>query len=159
MPVQVRPRAPAWQGGMHSWDADGAPIFMYGGMDMKKLIALLIALVCLFGSAMGSPATPTDLYEEFDDDDWGSIDIEFERQVYIVTDRETHYFGDVLTLTAVLVNFHPDDIVTFSWQYAEDDTELDWIFIEDAHEQTYTTILDEINCSYWYRVIVELEGD
>lgn len=44
---------------------------------MKKLIALFLAFICLFGFAFGgSPATPTDLNDdlvEIDDDDCGEI--------------------------------------------------------------------------------------
>lgn len=126
---------------------------------MKKLIALLLALVCLFGSAMSEPATPTDLkeFEQFDDDDWGYIEIKFERKVYISMNEGPKTMGDEIILTAVLVDFKEDDIVTFKWQYA---IKLpNWIFIDDANEQIYTFILDETNLNYWYRVIVELVGE
>jgi len=126
---------------------------------MKKLIALLLALICLFGSAMSEPATPTDLdnLEQFDDDDWGYIEIKFERKVYISMNEGPKEIGDEIILTAVLVDFLEDDIVTFQWQYA---IKLpDWIFIDDANEQIYTFILDESNLNYWYRVIVELVGE
>ena len=124
---------------------------------MKKLVALLLALICLFGSAISeSAATPTDL-EEIDDDDWGYIDIKFERKVYVSISGLPQY-GDTVILTAVLVDFLPDDIVTFQWQYALDKDSTDWILIEDATEQVYTFILDDINIHYWYRVIVKLEG-
>ena len=126
---------------------------------MKKLMALLLALICLFGSAVSEPATTTDLgnYEQFDDDDWGYIEIKFERKVYISMNEGPKEIGDEIILTAVLVDFLEDDIVTFQWQYA---IELpDWIFIDDANEQTYTFILDETNWNYWHRVIVTLVGE
>ena len=127
---------------------------------MKRILTILLCFLCIFGLAHGdSFATPTDIEEElveFDDDDWGYIDIKFERKVYIVADGEPEHYGDKITLTAVLVDFQEDDVYTFSWQYA---VELpDWIFIDNEHEQTYTFILNETNILYWYRVIVELEG-
>jgi hypothetical protein len=130
---------------------------------MKKLIAILFILICLFGTAYGeSSATPTDLEEyeeycEFEDDDWGYIDIPRERKVYIVIDKDPEYLGDEVTLIAVLVDFLPEDNVTFQWQYATENKEnTDWIFIDDANEQSYTFILDEINVNYWYRVMVKV---
>lgn len=127
---------------------------------MKKILIILLCFLCILGFAHGdSFATPTDIKEElveFDDDDWGYIDIKFERKVYIVADGKPERYGDQITLIAVLVDFQEDDIYTFSWQYA---AKLpDWVFIEDEHEQTYTFILNETNILYWYRVIVELEG-
>ena len=126
---------------------------------MKKLVALLLALIYLFGSAMSESATPTDLneYEQFDDDDWGYIEIKFERKVYISMNEGPKELGDEIILTAVLVDFLEDDIVTFQWQYAANPP--DWIFIDDANEQMYTFILNETNWNYWYRVIVELVGE
>lgn len=123
---------------------------------MKRLILLILCLCFCFSVGAASPATPTDL-EEFDDDDWGTLSVTLERQVYISIDKEPEYYGDVVTLTVVLVNFNDDDKVTFSWQYAIDLP--DWMFIENEHEQTYTFILDKTNYLYWYRVMVELEGE
>lgn len=124
---------------------------------MSKLIAFLLVFICLFGYAIGeSVATQTDLYEIIDDDDWGQIDIEFERRVYIDIDKDPIHIGDTITLTAILVDFHPEDIVTFQWEYTID--ESDWIFIDDATEQTYTFTLDDTNINYLYHVIVTLEG-
>ena len=124
---------------------------------MKKLMALLLALICLFGSAVSeSPATPTDLVE-IDDDDWGEITIKFERKVYITMDKKPEYIGDTMTLTATLVNFKDGDKYTISWQYA---IELpDWLFVEGEHEQVFTIIITPENANYWWRALVEMEGD
>ena len=123
---------------------------------MKRIILILLCFFLLVGVALGdSPATPTDL-EEIDDDDWGYIDIKFERKVYVSISGLPQY-GDTVILTAVLVDFLPDDIVTFQWQYALDKDSTDWILIEDATEQVYTFILNDVNIHYWYRVIVKLE--
>lgn len=124
---------------------------------MKKLMALLLALTCLFGSAMSeSLASPTDL-EEFDDDDWGYIGFEFARKVFISLKEERLYsLGEDVTLIAVLMDFKPTDIVTFQWEYATDIEEPNWIFIENATEQTYTFTLDETNMLYWYRIVVTI---
>ena len=124
---------------------------------MKKLMALLLALTCLFGSAMSeSLASPTDL-EEFDDDDWGYIGFEFARKVFISLKEERLYsLGEDVTLIAVLMDFKPTDIVTFQWEYATNIEEPNWIFIENATEQTYTFTLDETNMLYWYRIVVTI---
>lgn len=119
---------------------------------MKRFIVLLLILLSLCGLAYGeSPATPTDLIE-IEDDDWGEIEIQFERQVYIDMAEE----GDTIVLTAILVNFKEDDKIKFQWQYA---LELPyWLDITGATEQIYTFTLDKDNYSYLYRVLVELEG-
>ena len=123
---------------------------------MKKLIALLLALTCLFGSAMSdSPATPTDLVE-FTDDDWGSIDIPFERKVFISMDKKPRYIGDEMSLTAVLVDFQPEDKYIIYWQYSDD--KIKWNNLENEHEQTLTIITDNINYHYWWRVLIDMEG-
>jgi len=103
---------------------------------MKKLIALLIALICLFGSAVSeSPATPTDLIEDYieiEDDDWGKISIEFERRVYISIDKEPQFAGDTMILTATLVDFQPEDRYRIYWQYSID--QVTWFDIEGEHK-------------------------
>ena len=125
---------------------------------MKKLMALLLALLCLFGSAMSeSPATPTDIEElvEIEDDDWGNIDIKFERQVYIDVPLSPVSIGENVVFTAILVNFKENDIIKFEWQYT---TDLEsWSVIEGANKQTYDFILTEENYNYWYRVLVKVE--
>ena len=125
---------------------------------MKKLMALLLALLCLFGSAMSeSPATPTDIEElvEIEDDDWGNIDIKFERQVYIDVPLSPVSIGENVMFTAILVNFKENDIIKFEWQYT---TDLEsWSVIEGANKQTYDFILTEENYNYWYRVLVKVE--
>lgn len=139
---------------------------------MKKLIALLLTFICLFGIAVGeSLATPTDIYEkdielddipteymEFEDGDAGYIDVPLERKVYIVIDKEPKYMGDIVVFVAVLIDFKPDDIITFEWQYAESETS-EWNRIEGATEQTYTFELNGINMHYLYRVVVTWEGE
>lgn len=130
-----------------------------------KIIALLLAFIlcfCIYGSAVSeNAATPTDLEEEqelieIDDDDWGDIDIEFERQVYIDGPIISANIGDTVVLTAILVNFKESDIVQFEWQYT---TDLEnWHIIEGANKQNYDFILTEENYYYWYRVRVIVEG-
>ena len=130
-----------------------------------KIIALLLAFIlcfCIYGSAVSeNAATPTDLEEEqelieIDDDDWGDIDIEFERQVYIDGPIISANIGDTVVLTAILVNFKESDIIRFEWQYT---TDLEnWRIIEGANKQNYDFILTEENYYYWYRVRVMVEG-
>lgn len=127
---------------------------------MKKLIALLIALICLFGSAVSeSPATPTNLIEEelveIDDDDWGEIDIEFERQVFLTIGKDPQYLGDEMILIATLINFKPEDNYEIFWQYSTDENL--WIPIDGEHEKTLTVIIDKNNYDYWWRVSVKME--
>jgi len=127
---------------------------------MKKLIALLIALICLFGSAVSeSPATPTNLIEDYieiDDDDWGEIDIEFERQVFLTIGKDPQYFGDEMILIATLVNFKPEDNYEIFWQYSTDENL--WTPINGEHERILTVIIDENNYDYWWRVSIKMEG-
>ena len=128
---------------------------------MKKLIALLLALTCLFGSAMSdSPATPTDLedYIEIDDDDFGYIEPELlERKVFLTWLTEPTSLYEEVTLIAVLMDFLPTDIYTFIWEYSVD--EINWIEIEGEHEQMYTFIFDETNVHYYWRVRVIWEDN
>ena len=123
---------------------------------MKKIIAFILIFSCICGYALAEdPATPTDLYE-IDDDDWGEITITFERQVYIVGPTGPVSIGDEITLTAILVNFKPEDILEFFWQYSTD--EENWYYVEaNGNEQTYTFIITLDNYQYWYRVIVRWE--
>ena len=127
---------------------------------MKKLIALLIALICLFGSAVSeSPATPTDLIEDYieiEDDDFGQIDPSLlHRQVFLQWLTEPSHLGEEVTLVAILIDFLPTDIYTFSWEYSLDYEE--WIVINGEYKQTYTFILDNTNVHYYWRVKVTLE--
>ena len=125
---------------------------------MKKILALLLILICIFSCAYSEemPATPTDLIE-IDDNDWGEITIKFERKVYITMDKKPQYIGDTMTLTATLVNFEEGDEYTISWQYA---AQLpDWLFVEGEHERVFTIIITPENCTYWWRALVEMEGD
>ena len=92
---------------------------------------------------------------EFEEDDWGEITIEFKREVYISFLREPKHIGDTVTLVATLVNFKPEDQYTIAWQYSINGEE--WISIEGEDERTYTFILDEVNCQYSYRALIELE--
>ena len=92
---------------------------------------------------------------EFEEDDWGEITIEFKREVYISFLREPKSIGDTVTLVATLVNFKPEDQYTIAWQYSIDRKE--WISIEGEDERTYTFILDENNCQYSYRALVNVE--
>lgn len=124
---------------------------------MRKLIALLLALICLFGSAVSeSPATPTDLVE-FEDDDAGYIDRSLiERKVFLDWLVKPTHYGDEITLIAILIDFLPTDVYTFIWQYSLDCEE--WFDIEDEHEQTYTFIFERTTQDYYFRVVVILEA-
>jgi len=129
---------------------------------MKKLIALIMVFICLFGSVtISESATPTDLeeYEEyctFEDDDYGYISSELiERKVFLQFLKEPTYYGDEVTLVAILVDFHENDIYRFEWEESEDGEE--WWEIIGADEQTYTFIVDHENVTHYWRVIVILE--
>ena len=121
---------------------------------MRRIFALFLALLLVFGvSGAEDAATPTDLYEI---EDWGEIEIEFERSVYLTVEKEPEYFGDEMRLLATLVDFRPDDQYTIYWQYSLD--EVEWITLEDENWFTFTIIIDENNYNYWWRVVVKLEG-
>lgn len=126
---------------------------------MRKFIALVIAfLILCCGSAMSEDAaTLTDIEElvEIEDDDWGEIDIEFERQVFLTIGKDPQYLGDEMILIATLVNFKPEDNYEIFWQYSTD--EILWIPIDGEHEQTLTVIIDENNYDYWWRVSIKME--
>lgn len=122
---------------------------------MKKLMALLLALACLFGSAVSdSPATPTGLCE-FDDNDWGNIDFELERKVYLELLNNQIFYGQKVTLVAILIDFKDTDIYYFQWEESENGEE--WWIIKDENQNTYTFILDQSNITHYWRVKVILE--
>ena len=124
-------------------------------MRMKFIALILVFVLCFIGSAISeSVATPTDLIE-IEDEDWGTIEIQFERRVFISTDKEPQYLGDEMILVATLIDFQPEDRYMIYWQYSEDGE--NWIDIENEHQQTITIIMDTINCHYWWRVVVTLE--
>jgi hypothetical protein len=109
-----------------------------------------------------SPATPTDLEEEyeeyytFEDDDYGYISLELiERKVFLQFLKEPTYYGDEVTLIATLVDFRENDIYRFEWEESKDGEE--WEVIVGANEQTYTFIIDQENVTHYWRVIVILE--
>lgn len=127
---------------------------------MKRVLLILLCFLFVAGAAFGeAPATPTDLveneYVKIDDDDWGEVTIKFERQVYIDVDPKRGVVeGDLVTFTAILVNFQTDDVFTFQWQYTSDTS--NWVSIDGATEQTYSFIVDKENYQYWWRVMVTL---
>ena len=130
---------------------------------MKRLITILLAFILIFGCAYSeSPATPTDLeevkeYEEIDDDDCGCITAQLDRQVFLqfLNEKTRYYLGDRVTLVAILINFLPEDKYTFIWEYSKD--HITWHIIPDAHEQTYSFILNEETTQYYWRVKVYIE--
>ena len=136
-----------------NWRQRMTSLFFRGDF-MRRIFALLLALLLVFGiSGAEDAATPTDLYEI---EDWGEIEIEFERSVYLTVEKEPEYFGDEMRLLATLVDFQPDDQYTIYWQYSLD--EVEWITLEDENWFTFTIIIDENNYNYWWRVVVKLEG-
>lgn len=135
-------------------------------MLFKRIAAFLLALLLCFSpmcmraayAVDGHSATPTDMYEElveFDDDDWGSIDpAMFERKIYIEMAQNPVYYGDEVTLIAILVDFHPEDNPVFEWQYSIDCEE--WETIADENHQTYTFTITPENAGWYYRVVVKI---
>ena len=130
---------------------------------------MLLILLCFFlliGIAVCEvPATPTDLileddyiieeYDYFDDDDYGYINEHFiPRRVFIDYIDKPLRYGEQVTLVAILMDFLPTDKYFFIWEYSENETI--WKEIENEHEQTYSFILDKINCAYYWRVKVIL---
>lgn len=122
---------------------------------MKYLLTLILAFICLIGCACGdSLATPADLYE-FNDNDWGNIDIELERKVYLEPLEEPTFYGQNITLVAILVDFKATDIYYFQWEESENGEE--WWIIQNADQNTYTFTLDHSNATHRWRVRVILE--
>lgn len=128
---------------------------------MKRLIALLLIFIMLCsGSALSDEATPTDLeeYYTFEDDDFGYISVELlKRKVYLEFLKEPTYYGEEVTLVAVLVDFRDDDIYHFEWEESEDGET--WQVIVGAYQSTYTFIIDHDNATHYWRVKVYLEED
>lgn len=122
---------------------------------MKRLLTLILAFICLTGCAYGdSLATPTDLCE-FDDNDWGNIDFELERKVYLELLNNQIFYGQNVTLVAILIDFKDTDIYYFQWEESENGEE--WWVIQDENQNTYTFILDQSNITHYWRVKVILE--
>ena len=125
---------------------------------MQKIIALLLCLICIFGYAYcESCATPTDLVE-FDDDDYGCITATLGRQIFVDFLKQPTYYGEEVTIVAILINFRPDDEYTFQWEYSPDEGET-WFEISGEIYQTYTFIITEENCNFHWRVRVIFEND
>jgi hypothetical protein len=96
-------------------------------------------------------------YAFFEDDDFGYIDPNIiEKKVFIVYDDDPLYFGEEVTLIAVLMDFPPADY-NFIWEFSENGK--DWSEIENENEQTYTFILNKCNSAYHWRVTVILQEE
>jgi len=122
---------------------------------MKRLCLMLLCLLLIAGSVIAaSPATPTDLYT-IEDDDWGEVNITFERKVFISIDKAPQFLGDTMVLIAILIDFQPHDKYTLEWQYSID--KINWFNVDNEHELIFTTIINSDNCNNWWRVIVYLE--
>ena len=119
----------------------------------------MIIFILFSSSAITEYATPTDINEElytFEDDDCGYIEIELlERKVFIQFLKEPKYYGEEVTLVAILVDFRENDIYRFEWEESTDGKE--WQVIIGANEQTYTFIIDHENADHYWRVKVYLE--
>ena len=120
---------------------------------MKRILSIVLCLLMVAGVTLSdSPATPTDLYETFEDNDFGYIE-NIERQVFLdFLHQPSGYFGEEITLIAILVNFKSDDIYTFDWEYSEDGEE--WYILYNEHNQSYTYVINQENYAYWWRVKV-----
>lgn len=122
---------------------------------MKRLLTLILVFICLVGCAYSdSLTTPTDLCE-FDDNDWGNIDFELERKVYLELLNNQIFYGQNVTLVAILIDFKDTDIYYFQWEESENGEE--WWIIQDENQNTYTFILDQSNITHYWRVKVILE--
>ena len=131
-------------------------------MLLKRIAAFLLALLLIFNPmcmqsayAAEAPATPTDLYEEFEDDYWGEIDrYMFERKVYIDVVKRPHYYGDEVILLAILVDFLPEDNPIYEWQYSFDCE--NWEVIMNETESTLKFIYTPANENWYYRVVITI---
>lgn len=121
---------------------------------MKKFISLILVFMCICGIAYAQqPATPTDLTEI---DDWGEINIEFERQIFLSVKKIAGYFGDTVILQLTLINF--DDVTyTLYWQYSSDLEE--WNNYLDEHDLTLEFVVTRENCHYWWRALAIVEEE
>ena len=62
------------------------------------------------------------------------------------------YVGAKITLTAALTGFE-GKLYTLQWQYSTD--QETWIDVPDAHDITYTYILDETTTTYTWRCVAQ----
>ena len=93
---------------------------------------------------------------EIEDDNWGYSDIEHERKIYIdMANMDTLHYGDEIVLTAILVDFDPEDKLIFIWQYSDDEGDT-WYTMIDQADQIYKFILTKDNVDRLYRVQVLL---
>jgi uncharacterized repeat protein (TIGR02543 family) len=65
---------------------------------------------------------------------------------------KTGYVGATIKLTAKLTGFE-GKIYTLQWQYSTD--QENWTDVPDAHDITYTYILDEVTTHYIWRVVAQ----
>ena len=63
------------------------------------------------------------------------------------------YVGAKITLTAELTGFDKVTSYTLQWQYTTDPDSDEWIDVPDAHELTYTYILNEETTHYTWRCV------
>ena len=130
---------------------------------MKRILAFILAILIAFcncGIIFAESATPTDLgpaieYEEFEDDDFGSIDSALlTPRVFIEMSPEYVHMYDEITLTAILIDMPENHYI--EWEYSTDCEH--WIVIEGEHEQTYLFIITPENYQNYWRVKVTIEG-
>ena len=134
-----------------------APIFIGG--TMKRILLLLLSIFLLVNIAVcdESDTSVLEEYAFFEDNDFGFIDPNIiEKKVFIVCDENPLYFGEEVTLIAVLMDFPPANY-KFIWEFSEN--KEDWSEVENENKQTYTFLLDERNCAYYWRVTVILQEE
>ena len=113
---------------------------------MKRIVAILLFIITLFGCVSAE-------YVEIDDNDFGYIDISLRpRQVFLQWLKDPFYYGEKVSLVAILVNFLPSDTCTFIWEYSIDGNE--WNKVNDCNWQICTFTANENTLNYYWRVEV-----
>lgn len=117
---------------------------------MKKIIALILILMCIYSYAMGeAPATPTDLQE-------CEVEIILQPTVTIWSDRQPiMQEGEVVTLYSKVENTE-GWIIKYQWEWG-----MDGIFttIPEATEPTYSFIATKESLALDYRLIIYFKRD
>ena len=64
-------------------------------------------------------------------------------------------FGELVTVSAELVNFKPDDIYSCQWQYSDDG--INFYDLKDATDLTYTYKYSRENFRYVWRIVITID--
>ena len=138
---------------------------------MKRIIAILLAIIMAFGVCFAEQPIDTEpmveyvevieeiAYEEIEDvieiadDDCGYVE-EFIPRAFLDLGSDTLVLYSQVTLTAILIDFPPERTIT--WECSQNGT--DWQAVQSGDSQTYTFTLTPDNLDYLWRLSITYEG-